>query len=115
MAVSEYIEATLVETEVVEVNFVEEDVISVNFTTIDTIQDRGYIVETVKGCFVFSENPTAIDTKRFRALNAYVDGSLQVLLNGIKEKYITVHSSTEFSFLIDTVPTDDIEISYIKA
>ena len=112
--IKEYLEATIVEVEIIEVEFVEEDLITVNFNTIDVIQDRAWVVQTVKDCFVFNEAPTKVTAKRFRANNEYIQKTLQVVLNGIKEKHITIHSNTDFSFPIDTVITDDIEISYIK-
>jgi len=112
--IKEYLEATIVEAEIIEVEFVEEDLITVNFNTIDVIQDRGWVVQTVKDCFVFNETPTQVTAKRFRANNEYVQTSLQVILNGLKEKHITIHSNTDFSFPIDTVINDEIEVSYIK-
>lgn len=113
--IREILEATIVEAETIEVDFVEEDLITVNFNTLDIIQDRGWVVQTVKDCFVFNEVPTKVTAKRFRADNEYIQISLTVFLNGVKEKHITVHSNTDFSFPIDTVNNDDIEISYIRA
>jgi len=39
---------------------------------------------------------------------------LQVLFNGLKERNIIVHSTTEFSLPIDSIDNDNIEVSYIK-
>lgn len=112
--ITEYLEATITETERIEVEFVEEELISININTIDIIDNRDWILEGVKDYFVFNEVPTQITSTRFRAGNAYSIATLQVFLNGIKEKNITIHSTTEFSLPILKLSTDDIEISYIK-
>jgi len=110
----DYLEATIVEAEVIEVEFIEDELVTVNFTTIDVIQDRGWVVNTIKACFVYSETPTQLTVRRFRVANSFVEGSLQVEFNGLKEQYITIHSSTEFSLPIDSIVDDTIEVSYIK-
>ena len=101
-------------TTVLDVEFIEEEIINVNFTTVDVIQDRGYIVQTVKDCFVFNEVPTKLTVRRFRVSEVFLTGSLQVLFNGLKERNIIVHSTTEFSLPIDSIDNDNIEVSYIK-
>ena len=66
---------------------------------------------------VFSETPLSIQplpSKRFRTNFEYLDGSLRVFFNGLSEKYITIHSNREFSFGIDILNTDDIEVGYLK-
>lgn len=101
-------------TTVLDVEFIEEEIINVNFTTVDVIQDRGYIVQTVKDCFIFNEVPTQLTVRRFRVSEVFIIESLQVLYNGLKEKNITVHSTTEFSLPIDSIANDTVEVSYIK-
>jgi len=67
--------------------------------------------------FVYNEIPTLLfgETKKFQTTYIYKPGTLQVLLNGIKEKNITEHAGYQtFSLPIDFDIDDDIEISYIK-
>lgn len=63
---------------------------------------------------VYNESPTKLTTKQFQTANNFMINSLRVLLNGIKEKYITVDASNKFSFLIDIEVSDIIEVHYIK-
>lgn len=114
MAVQDYLEATIVEAETITVDLVDETLITVNFTTIDVIQNRGWVIETVKDCFIYNELPTKLTAKRFKTVHAFVETSLQVLFNGLKERNITIHSGTEFSLPINSISNDVIEISYIK-
>ena len=58
--------------------------------------------------FIFGEIPTNIDplpSKRFAITNACKTATLQVYFNGIRERNITIHSNTEFSFGIDIINT----------
>jgi len=112
--IQEYLEATITESEIIEVEFIEEGIITVNFNTVEIAKNRAWVVQTVKDNFIFNEVPTKLTSKKFRADNEYVETSLQVFLNGIKEKNITIHSTTDFSLPIDTVVSDYIEINYIK-
>jgi len=67
--------------------------------------------------FVYNEIPTLLfgETKKFQTTHVYKPGTLQVLLNGIKEKNITEHAGYQtFSLPIDFEIDDNIEISYIK-
>lgn len=115
MTVQQYISATIVEVESITVEIVEKEPILVTLQTVDMIQDRSWVVQTIKDCFVYNEVPTKVNSKKFRADNSFISKTLQVFLNGIKEKYITVDSSTDFSFAVDTITGDEIEISYIKS
>jgi len=110
----QYLEATLTEKERIEVEFVEEELISVNINTIDIIDNRDWILAGFINYFVFNEVPTRLTSKRFQAQYNYRSATLQVFINGIKEKNITIHSSKEFSFPINTLTEDEIEICYVK-
>ena len=67
--------------------------------------------------FVFGEvasNVAALPSKRFSINNACKQSSLQVYFNGIREKNITIHTNTEFSFGIDIIDSDEILVDYVK-
>ena len=75
------------------------------------------LVEIVAAESIFGETPsntTALPSKRFVLSNACKDDTLRVYFNGIREKNITVHSNTEFSFGIDIITGDEITVDYIK-
>ncbi len=111
---SQHLDVNITESEKLNVSVVETENIQLTLTTVDMIKDKTWVIQTIKDCFVYNEVPTRITSKKFRADNSFVANSLQVFLNGIKEKYITVNSSTDFSFSFDTVTLDILEISYIK-
>ena len=89
-----------------------------------TIEDAQPINITVSSCsfvdygnlkdYIIIEEPTKVTSKKFQTANPFEATRLKVFLNGIKEKYITVLSDTEFEFDIDTVVDDIIEVEYIK-
>ena len=66
---------------------------------------------------VFNETPININplpSKKFKT--TYVFESIKVYLNGqkIHDSEITKHSDTEFSYPIDIITSDKVEVSYIK-
>ena len=68
---------------------------------------------------VHNEVPTNISplpSKKFRTAYAYRTETLQVFLNGMKidSSEIIQHSDTEFSFPINIISTDKIQVAYIK-
>jgi len=64
---------------------------------------------------VTNELPSKITSKKFQTVNNYKSGTLHVFLNGIKELEIVEDDADEFSFKIDTIVGDTIEVTYIKA
>lgn len=65
----------------------------------------------------YGVEPTPVDplpSKRFRTPEDYKTFALRVYLNGIREKNITIHSQTEFSFGIDIIDDDEVIVDYIK-
>ncbi|MBN1467755.1 MAG: hypothetical protein JW924_03435 [Fusobacteriaceae bacterium] len=63
---------------------------------------------------VSNEVPTKLTSKKFRTSYDYKSGSLLVFLNGIKELEIVENSDNEFSFKIDTIIGDTVEVTYLK-
>jgi len=61
-----------------------------------------------------NEVPTKVSAKIFTTASRYLAGSIEIYLNGIKERYITEDSDTQFSFLEDTELDDYITVSYVK-
>ncbi len=77
------------------------------------------VVEEELEKIILNETPTnvnALPSKRFSVANAFITGKLVVYLNGqkIHSSEITIHSSTEFSYPIDIIASDMVEVSYIK-
>lgn len=67
---------------------------------------------------VQSETPTVVSSpRRYKSAVAYTLESLITYINGqrIHDSQITKHSNTEFSYPIDIVAGDKLEISYIKS
>ena len=67
---------------------------------------------------VQSETPIVVTApRRYKSAVSFTLESLQVFLNGqkIHNSQITKHSNREFSFPIDIILADKLEISYIKA
>ena len=78
------------------------------------------VEETELEQIILNETPTniyALPSKRFSIVSACITSKLKVYLNGMKihSSEITIHSSTEFSFPIDIITSDKVEVSYIKA
>ena len=68
---------------------------------------------------VHNETPTNVSplpSERFRTTFAFRTETLQVFLNGMKihSSEITQHSDTEFSFSINIITSDKVEVAYIK-
>ncbi len=72
------------------------------------------VSEIIQNVSVFNELSTKINATQFQTDFNYLSGSLRVMLNGIKEHYITENSSNTFSFGENTVIGDIIEVHYIK-
>lgn len=131
------------EKEIISVDFSETDIINVELNVIDiyplrrelgdledvvvtnpqndevlTYEDGNWVnkppeeIEVTPS--IYNEAPSQLTVKRYRTAFAFITGTLRVFLNGIKEKYIVIHSDREFSFPIDTVAEDTIEVSYEK-
>ena len=143
MKLNEYLEVEIVEKETISVAIVEKDLITVDINVVDYIPhtpdvgDLGNVELTsvsdddilykdgsswkniqiatlISEYLIYSETPTKITSKQYRVSNHYIAGTLVAYLNGIKEKNITEDSSRRFSFPIDTIIGDEIEVCYIK-
>jgi len=142
MALRETMEVELVEKEFAEVELIEKEFTEVELSVIDLIPRRRNIYEfddvniddaenddilvregeywvnkpisTIITDIVHNEEPSFISGKKFQTAQAYLTGSLEVFLNGIKEKFITQISDTQFELPIYDPSYDDVEISYIK-
>lgn len=89
-----------------------------------TIEDAQPINITIDSCsfvdyanlkdYIIIEEPTKVNSKRFQTASPFESTNLKVFLNGIKEKYVTVISDTEFEFEDDTVTDDIVEVEYLK-
>ena len=93
---------------------VENDLISVELTQIDIIHNTRQFTESLEEYLILNEVPTQLTAKTFQTANNYIEDSIVVYFNGIKEKQINKLSDNTFSFNIDIIAGDDIEISYIK-
>ena len=102
----------LVEKDLVNVEIVEKELGNVNLKVIDVIHSI-FDAQIVQDHFVYNEEPTKLSVTKFQTSKDYINGTLRVFLNGIKEVYIIEESNNTFSFEIDTVVTDFIEVSYI--
>lgn len=98
------------EKELINADVVEKELININILKIDSIPSAG----GSSANFIYSEVPTQLTSKRFRTAFAFSSGTLRVLFNGLREKNITIHSTTEFSFGIDILITDEILVDYVK-
>ncbi len=74
------------------------------------------IIDTYKVDNETPVNVSALPSKRFSTEFAYRSATLQIFLNGLKihTSEVVQHSDTEFSYPIDIIAPDVIEISYIK-
>ena len=63
---------------------------------------------------VIGETPTKLSATNFQTANNYISNSIQVMINGIIEKYITKIPNNKFSFPYSTVTDDIITVNYIK-
>ena len=64
--------------------------------------------------YLIDEVPVKVNDRRFRTSIPFWSNRLKVFLNGVKEKYITPISDTEFEFTEDVRSSDIIEVEYIK-
>ena len=93
------------------------ETINVTIAEVQPIQVviQGYSLTSLEELsnYLIFETPTKINAKRFQTSKAFKTGRLAVFINGIKEKYIEIISSTIFEFKIDTVVSDIVEVQYI--
>ncbi|KKK73416.1 hypothetical protein LCGC14_2894050 [marine sediment metagenome] len=108
------INVELVEKNLVDVNLVDKELINIILNAIDVLPAHRADFEAIIESFVFNEIPTKINAKRFRTDNDFTTGTLLVLFNGLKEKYITIINSNTFELPIDSITLDTIEVCYIK-
>lgn len=134
---NEILEVELVEKEIISIEFSTIDSLparvdiatlgDITNVTIDSIlnlqvlrynESTGYwenknITELITD-FTKYEEPTKITSKRFQTSYDFISGTLEVWLNGIKEKEITIIDTNTFEFKIDTITNDVIEVRYIR-
>ena len=104
----------LVEKNLVDVELVEKELVTIDLHSIDILNNIRQFTESLSDYLVINELPTKLSERIFQTENDYIADSLIVYFNGIKERYINKLSDNTFSFNIDILDTDDIEISYIK-
>lgn len=131
----------MAENDILYVEMVEKEIITVEFSTIDVVPSRANTLDVeltnpeeyhilrydsslckwvnvsfdeFLNYFLRHETPTKISSKQFRTAYKFYSGTIEVYLNGIKEKEITVIDDRNFEFKIDTISTDTIEVKYIK-
>jgi len=108
------LKVNIIDRELVDINLVDKELVEVILKTIDVIPGLRADLESVIASFVFNEVPTKINDKRFRTNYDFMTGTLLVLFNGLKEKYITIINSNTFELPIDTIVMDTIEVCYVK-
>lgn len=99
----------MAETELITVEFVEREIIKVEFTTIDILPGG-----IGSGTLPIIETPIQLTNKRFQTSYPVFSGTLKVFFNGLKEKEITILTSTLFEFKIDILSSDTIEVEYVR-
>lgn len=114
MAKNELLYVELVEKELVNTEIAEKELIRIALSTIDVIHSTASVENTI-----LNETPVNINSlpsARFSVANAFVSGKIQIFLNGMKihNSEIIFHSSTEFSYPLDIISTDMVEVAYIK-
>ena len=138
------ITAEIVEKDIVTIEQVEKDIATVEIKTIDMIPRASHIVDieefdidgaSERDVLVYDsatekyatksltelieyylkiEEPTKVTARKFKTSQKMVSGTLQVWLNGIEEKYITVIDSRNFKFLFDLDSDDIVRVKYIR-
>jgi len=102
----------LVEKDLVNVEIVEKELVNVKLNVIDIIHSI-FDDQIIEDHFIYNEEPIQLTVTKFLTKKNYISGTLRVFLNGIKEAYIIEDSNNTFSFEIDIIGTDFIEVSYI--
>ena len=98
------------------------DIFDINWGSIDgkpssTPTEIDDTVTKVNNGFVSNDTPVLVTPpRRYKSAYPYILESLKVYLNGIQlsDSEIIKHSNTEFSYPLDIVEGDTLEISYIK-
>jgi len=96
------------------VELVEKEILAVELKTIDIIDNTRQFVESLEAHIVINETPTKLTARIFQTANDYISDSIVVYFNGIKEKYINKLSDNTFSFNLDIIVSDTIEVEYFK-
>lgn len=96
------------------VELVEKEILAIELKTIDIIDNTRQFTESLEAHIVINETPTKLTARIFKTANDYIAGSLKVTFNGLKEKYINKLSDNTFSFNIDIIVGDIIEVEYFK-
>jgi len=76
--------------------------------------ENEYLSDIIKEYQIIGQTPTKLSATTFQTANNYISGSIQVMLNGIVEKYITKIPNNKFSFPYNTVTDDIVTVNYIK-
>lgn len=115
--IDDEINVTLVDKDLVKAEIVEKEIINVKLSIIDILMGNSTIARRVRESYIVNEIPTHIENLKYRVTNNYSSGTLQVFLNGLKEKNITELSSTEFEFKTGVSVTEDdtIEVAYLRS
>lgn len=108
---NQVLEVELVERVYFDIELSETDLIDVTLNVVDVIYKNDVISFD---SFVCNEEPTQLTSTTFQTAHAYRSGSLQVFLNGIKEKNITEITDQQFSIPIAYVTGDTIEVNYLR-
>lgn len=103
-------------TENLYVELIEKELIKIELSTIDIVHSSAKIS---LDNLIFNETPINVNplpSARFKVINAFVDGKIQIFLNGMKihNSEIIFHSNIEFSYPLDIISTDKVEVAYIK-
>lgn len=93
-------------------NISEGDVLIYDSSTQKFINTN--LTNLIDNYLVTNEVPSKQTVRQYSLTEEYQSGSLQVFINGLKEKDIIEDSTSRFSFPYDTDTLDNIEVNYIK-
>ncbi len=116
MVLTEEIKVELIEKELIKVEAVDKELIKIELSTIDVLYSHPSLsIDNL----ILNETPvnvTSLPSKRFKTAYPFVSGKIQIFLNGMKihNSEIIFHSDTEFSYPLDIIDTDKVEVVYIK-
>lgn len=75
---------------------------------------KNYPLKTLLAYFKVLETPTKISATRFRTSVPYISGELVVYINGIKEKYFSELTSTDFELELGVDTDDVVEVEFLR-
>jgi len=101
------------EEEIIRTFFTEKEIIKATFKQVDRIGSLERFIDAIEKNTVYGEKPIRKNDKTFETEYNFIEGTLRVYFNGIREN-INIISENIFQLPVSTFVDDEIIVDYIK-